>query len=142
MVNITIVGRKAGPVRFYTCVVHLKRQSCTVNRFSSYDQLLRELQSHSKWRKLLLFNDFKIFAKYSSTDTRELNPNEELPVDLPRELFIEIVNRGFSSWKSYEIDALSYIGAPFRTTTVRWYRKRGGVYGRWVSRSHDGQPHG
>lgn len=87
-----------------------------MSKFSSYDQLLSALQSIPQWHKMLLYHDFKIVAKYTATDARELDPNEDLPSDLPRELFLELGHRGFSSWKPHEEDeVLSYIGAPFRS---------------------------
>jgi len=91
----------------------LKRQQYTVKHFSSYEELLCEVQKVSKWRKLLRYYDFKIFAKYSPTDRRELKQNEPLPADLPKELVIEVLNRGFSSWKSFEEEALTYVGSLF-----------------------------
>lgn len=66
---------------------------------------------------MLRYHEFKILAKYTATDSRELNPNEELPADLPRDLVIELGHRGFADWNNHEEEALSYIGADFIVRT-------------------------
>jgi hypothetical protein len=58
--------------------------------------------------------DFKILAKYSAEDKRELKHSEALPIDLPRELVIELGYRGFSNWKQHEEEALTYVGCLFK----------------------------
>ncbi len=94
--------------------VYLKRQKVTVKHFSDYDQLLCELQKVEKWRKVLRYCDFKILAKYSADDIRELKQTEPLPRDLPKDLIIDLVYRGFSSWKHHEEEALTYVGSLFK----------------------------
>jgi hypothetical protein len=64
-----------------------------------------------KWRTLLRYADFKLFAMYSSAGKQELQLNQAFPGDLPRMLVIELLNRKFCDWNGDEENALRYVGA-------------------------------
>ena len=37
-----------------------------------------------------------------------------MPIDLPKDLVIELINRDFSNWKHHEEEALTYVGSLFK----------------------------